>query len=113
MRTDQKNLAQETSDPRGGTRSRNQLSPVLQGVQKHVLVLEVGGVFAHLCEEWFIDLHTRVRALAQRFPAPPPGVTDRWVTVSNTAQKHSPLEVELLLHLTNTLMDPDHWIVQV
>lgn len=69
--------------------------------------------FAHLCEEWFVDLHASVGALAQHLVAPPPGVTDRWVAISSTAQEHSPLKVELLLHLANALMDPDDWIIQV
>lgn len=68
---------------------------------------------AHLGEEWFVDLHASVGALAQHLVAPPPGVADRWVAVSSTAQEHSPLEVELLLHLADALMDPDDGVVQV
>lgn len=70
-------------------------------------------VFAHLREERLVDLHPRVGALRQRLPAPPPGVVHRWVGVGDTAKKHCPLKVELLLCLADALVDRYHRIVQV
>lgn len=77
------------------------------------VLIKRGGVFAHLCEERLVDLHPGVGALCQRLPAPPPGVVHRWVGVGDTAKKHRPLKVEMLLRLADALMDRYHRVVQV
>lgn len=70
-------------------------------------------MFVHLCEKGFVDLHPGVRALRQRVAASPPGVVNGWVGVGDAAKKHRPLKVELLLRLSNTLVNRYHRVIQV
>lgn len=78
-----------------------------------ITVTHTEGVFPHLCKKRLVDLHPGVGALRQHLPASPPGVVDRWIGVGDTTKEHRPLKVELLLRLTDALMDRDHGVIQV
>lgn len=70
-------------------------------------------LYAYLCEEGLVDLHTLVGALREDLAPAVPAVTHGRVGVGDTAQEHRALVVELLLGLADALVHSHHWRVQV
>lgn len=59
---------------------------------------------SHLSEKRLVDLHSLVRALRQYLSPAMPAVADGRVGIGHTAQKHSPLIVELFLSFSYALV---------
>lgn len=68
---------------------------------------------SYLSEKGLIDLHSLVGALRQDLSPAMPAVADGRVGIGHTAQKHSPLIVELLLSFSYTLVHRHHRVIQV
>lgn len=68
---------------------------------------------SYLSEKRLVDLHSLIRALRQDLSPAMPAVADGRVGVGHTAQKHSPLVVELLLSFSYTLVHRHHRVIEI
>ena len=68
---------------------------------------------SYLSEKRLVDLHSLIRALRQDLSPAMPAVADGRVGVGHTAQKHSPLVVELLLCFSYTLVHRHHRVIEI